>query len=90
MRWVAAQYASLRTVIVTAVATSGDAQGQQPMDADDATWKAARRANTTEALQGYLEQFPVGRHVEEAFRGMVEQQTEGGLGAARGLAADMY
>lgn len=90
MRWIAALYTGLRTVIISALATSGASQAQQPLDADDATWEAAQRANTTEALQGYLEQFPVGRHVEEAFRGMVEQQTEGGLGAARGLSADLY
>ena len=90
MRWIAALYASLRAVMITAMATAGAAQAQQPQDADEATWEAARRANTSEALQGYLEQFPVGRHVEEAFRGIVEHQTGAELGAARGLAADMY
>jgi hypothetical protein len=90
MRWIAALYASLRTVMITALAASGAAHAQQPQDADDATWEAAQRANTSEALQGYLEQFPVGRHVEEAFRGMIEHQAGGELGAARGLGADMY
>jgi len=90
MRWFAALYASLRTVLISALATSGAAQAQQPLDRDDAAWEAAQRANTPEALQGYLEQFPVGRHVEEAFRGMIERQTEGELGAGRGISADMY
>jgi hypothetical protein len=90
MRWIAALYASLRTVIIGTLATSGGTQAQQALDSDDATWEAARRENTVEAWQGYLEQFPVGRHVEEAFRGMVEQQTDIDFGASRGVTADMY
>jgi hypothetical protein len=95
MRWVAALCASLRTLVISALASSGASQAQQPPAPDDAAWDAARQADTTEAFQSYLEQFPTGHHVEDAFRSLIEQQVENELGAAagdmsRGVSGDPY
>jgi hypothetical protein len=88
MRWIAAVYASLRALALVAFAGSA-AQAQAPADADDRAWINARDADTAQAYQSYLQQFPVGRHVEEAYRSLVEEQLEmefGGSDAAvRGL-----
>jgi len=91
MGWIAAIYASLRTFALAALAGSA-AHAQTPADADDRAWSNARELGTAEAYQRYLEQFPVGRHVEEAFRGLVEEQMEGEMGATRGAVrgVDMY
>jgi hypothetical protein len=90
MRWIAAFYASLRAFAVAAIA--GSAQAQAPADPDDQAWGNAQALGTAAAYQQYLEQFPIGRHIEEAFRNLVEEQMEGEmgapLGAVRGL--DMY
>lgn len=90
MGWIAAFYASLRAFALAALA--GSAQAQTPADADDRAWTNAQQLGTAEAYQQYLEQFPVGRHVEEAFRGLVEEQMEGEIGATRGAVRglDMY
>lgn len=91
MRWITAVFASLRALAIAAMAGSL-AQAQQPTDPDDSAWTSAQQAGTAEAFQHYLEQFPVGRHVEEAFRLLVEQEVEGELGDTRGVpgGADMY
>jgi hypothetical protein len=96
MRWIAVLCAGLRTLVISALAGSGASQAQQPTAPDDAAWDAARRADTIDAFQSYLEQFPTGHHVEDAFRSLIEQQVESELGTAaanmpsRGVAADPY
>ena len=89
MRLMAALLASLRALVMAGFATGGAAHAQQPADADDAAWGAAERAGTADAYQRYLEEFPVGRHVEEAFRGVVEESL-GSQGGTRGVNVDMY
>ncbi len=85
MRLITAVFASLRAFALAAFAGSF-AQAQQAADPDDSAWTSAQQLGTAEAFQRYLEQYPVGRHVEEAFRGLVEQQVEGEHGATRGAA----
>lgn len=91
MGWIAAVYASLRAVALAAFAGSV-AQAQAPADADDRAWSNAQERDTADAYQEYLEQFPVGRHVEDAFRSLVQEQFESEFGeppgTVRGL--DMY
>jgi len=88
MRWIAAVYASLKALALVAFSGSA-AQAQAPADADDRAWINAREADTAEAYQRYLQQFPVGRYVEEAYRSLVEEQLESEFGssdaAVRGL-----
>jgi hypothetical protein len=84
MRWITAVFASLRAFALAALAGSF-AQAQQSTDPDDSAWASAQQMGTADAFQRYLEEFPVGRHVEEAFRGLVEQQVEGDLGESRGV-----
>lgn len=83
---------SLRALVIAGLTSSGAVQAQQPADADDAAWNRARSADTTAAYQDYLEQFPAGRHAEEAFRALVESSVEQEAGATRGglRGADMY
>jgi hypothetical protein len=72
-------------------ASSGPLHAQQPADADEAAWAAAQSAGTAEACQGYLDQFPVGRHADEAFRCLVEESLDPDVGGAtRGLSGDLY
>ena len=90
MKWIAAFYASLRALAVAAIA--GSAQAQTLADDDDRAWGMAQERGTAEAYQQYLEQFPVGRHTEQAFRNLIEEQMEGEIGATRGAVRglDMY
>ena len=91
MGWIAAVYASLRALALAAFAGSV-AQAQTPVDADDRAWSNAQELDTAAAYQQYLEQFPVGRHTEQAFRNLIEEQMEGEIGATRGAVRglDMY
>ena len=75
MRWITAVVISLRVFAIAAFASSW-AQAQQSADADDRAWRSARELGTAEACQQYLEQFPAGRHVEEAFRCLIEQSED--------------
>lgn len=89
MGWIAAVYAGLRTFALAMLA--GSAHAQTPGDADDQAWRQAEQIGTADAYQRYLEEYPVGRHVEDAFRSLVESEVEGeigGGGATRGI--DMY
>lgn len=90
MGWIAAVYASLRALALAALASS--AQAQTPGDADDQAWSRAEQVGTAQAYQQYLEEFPIGRHVEEAFRSLVEEEVEGTIGPGRGVTRgiDMY
>ena len=89
MRWIAAIYASLRTLALVALPGS-ITQAQDPADADDRAWFNAKQLGTVAACQQYLEQFPIGRHVEEAYRCVIEEQLDSELGdpAVRGV--DVY
>jgi hypothetical protein len=90
MGWIAAFYAGLRALALAALANS--AQAQTPADADDRAWTSAQELGTAQAYQQYLEQFPVGRHTEEAFRNLIEEQMESEVGTTRGAvrSLDIY
>jgi hypothetical protein len=79
---------SLRALIMATLAGGPIAHGQELPSADDAAWAAAIKAGTAEACQRYLEEFPAGRHAEEAFRCLVEGQLE--LDPAIGPGLDLY
>lgn len=90
MRWITALVGGLRALMFAAFATSGAPHAQQaPSDADESAWAAARSVGTAEAYQRYLEEFPVGRHAEDAFRFLVEESIDDG-GGSRGLSVDLY
>ncbi len=75
MEWPTALSRSLKALLLAALAGSATARQQataQP-DPDDTAWATARDAGTVEACQRYLEEFPVGRHMEEAFRCVIEK-----------------
>ena len=79
---------SLRALLIAAVAGAPAAYGQQLPGSDEAAWAAAVEADTPEAYQRYLEDFPAGRYAEEAFRLLIESQLEVAPDAAQGL--DLY
>lgn len=79
---------SLRALLIAAVAGAPAAYGQQVPGSDDAAWATALEADTPEAYQRYLEDFPAGRYAEEAFRLLIESQLEVAPDAAQGL--DLY
>jgi len=59
----------LLVAAATGAASGASAQSTDPAAcADDAAWEAARSAGTVDALQRYLEAYPVGCHAGEAFR----------------------
>ena len=89
MRLITAVFASLRALALATFAGSF-AQAQQAADPDDSAWTNAQQLGTAEAYQRYLEQFPVGRHIEEAFRGVIEHQVEGESGDSRGVAGSVH
>jgi hypothetical protein len=78
----------LRALLLATFAGTPMAHGQELPSADDAAWAAANAAGTAEACQQYLEEFPAGRHAEEAFRCLVEGQLE--LDPALGPDVDLY
>lgn len=63
---------SLKALVVAGVAGSTAAQAQVPADPDTAAWQAAIAVGTVAACQDYLEAFPTGRFVEDAFRCVIE------------------
>jgi hypothetical protein len=79
---------SLRALIMATLAGTPAVHAQGLPAADDAAWAAANAAGTAEACQQYLEEFPAGRHAEEAFRCLIEGQLEGAPDAAQGV--DIY
>jgi hypothetical protein len=79
---------SLRALVMATLAAAPTAHAQGLPSADDAAWAAALEAGTPEAYQGYLEEFPAGRHVELAFRLLIESQLETAPDAAQ--AVDVY
>jgi hypothetical protein len=86
-RW-ATLLVGLRALLLATLAGAPLGHAQQLQTADDAAWAAAAEANTAEAYQQYLEEFPAGRHVEEAFRSLIESQLEVVPDAAQGF--DIY
>lgn len=76
MRWITAVVIGLRAFALAAF-TSSLAPAQQSADADDWAWTSAQELGTAEACQRYLDQFPAGRHAEEAFRCLIEEQIPG-------------
>ena len=75
----------LRTLLM---ATLAGAPAIHAQTADDAAWAAALESGTPEAYQQYLEEFPAGRYVEQAFRLLIESQLDATPDAAQGL--DVY
>jgi hypothetical protein len=93
MKRLAAFYASVRTVMIGWLAASGPlpSSAQTFNPADDAAWTQAQGAGTIEAYEGYLGQFPIGVHADEAFRCIVEltvEATEGTCVTAQATGAD--
>lgn len=90
MHWVKSWYARALAFLM-ASATGVPGAGGQPQDADAAAWEEARRADTYESYQNYLEMFPVGRFASEAFQRMIEESIDADLGGSPGLdATRMY
>jgi hypothetical protein len=79
---------SFRALVIATLAGAPIAHGQDLPNADDAAWAAAIEAGTAAAFQQYLEEFPAGRHAEEAFRWLIEGQLDVAPGAGQGL--DIY
>ena len=82
----------LRGLLLATFAGTPMAHGQELPSADDAAWAAAIQAGSAAACQQYLEEFPAGRHAEEAFRCLIEGQLdvapEAAPDAAQGI--DVY
>ena len=81
-------FLSLRALVMATLAAAPAVHAQGLPSADDAAWATAVEADTPEAYQGYLEEFPVGRHAEQAFRLVIEGQLEAPPDAAQ--AVDVY
>jgi hypothetical protein len=78
----------LRALLLTTLTGASAVHAQELPSADDAAWAGAVEAGTAEACQQYLEEFPAGRHAEEAFRCLIEGQLE--LDPAVGPDIDVY
>lgn len=61
--------------VPVARAAIGAAQ-QATSPAEEAEWAAAERADTAAAYQRYLEFYPMGIHMEEAFRRIVDRSLQ--------------
>ena len=75
----------LKTLLLATLSSAPAVHAQGLPSADDAAWAAAVAADTPEAYQQYLEEFPAGRHVEQAFRLLIESQLDDPPDAAPGL-----
>lgn len=89
MRWMTVLLGTLRALVIASAASASTAHAQQAQDADDAAWAAAQEAGTASAYQRYLEEFPTGRHAEEAFRLLVEE-TDPEAGDGGRFSVDIY
>lgn len=74
MHWIKAWYGRLWAIVAATVGTVG--AGALAADADTEAWLRAERAGTADAYQAYLDAFPVGRHMAEAYRRLIEEQRE--------------
>ena len=74
MKYLSALYASLRALLIAAVASGafGSASAQDLSGPEAAAWARARQENTIEAYQHYLALYPLGAHAAEAFQATVE------------------
>ncbi|HEX2479452.1 MAG TPA: hypothetical protein VHK45_09240 [Geminicoccaceae bacterium] len=88
MNRLATLFVSLRALVLASLAGVPTAHGQELPSADDAAWAAAVGAGTADACQQYLEEFPAGRHAEEAFRCLIEGDLDIAPDAAQDL--DVY
>jgi hypothetical protein len=88
MNRLATLFLSLRALVMASLAGAPIAQGQELPSGDDAAWAAAVEAGTAAACQQYLEDFPAGRHAEEAFRCLIEAQLDIVPGAGQDI--DIY
>ena len=79
---------SLRALVMASLAGTPLAHGQELPSADDAAWAAAVEAGTADACQQYLEEFPAGRHAEDAFRCLIEGEFE--VAPDAGVDFDVY
>jgi hypothetical protein len=78
----------LRALVIATLAGAPGVHAQGLPGSDDAAWAAAVEADTPEAYQRYLEEFPAGRYAEEAFRLLIEGRLEGAPDAAQDM--DIY
>ena len=67
--------ASLKALMIAVLAGSASADARELTDDDDASWGLAKESGTAEAYQQYLRDFPSGRHIDDAVRGIVEGET---------------
>jgi hypothetical protein len=88
MNRLATLFRSIRALVLATLAGAPTAHGQELPNPDDAAWAAAVQAGTVDACQRYLEEFPAGRHAEEAFRCLIEGQLDIAPGAGQDL--EMY
>lgn len=70
----------LRTLVALGMLGGAGGLRAQTIDDDSRAFAEARAAGTAEALQRYLEQYPLGRHAGEAFRALVELELAGDPG----------
>ena len=91
MRWMATVYASVRALMIAALAgQAGVVHAQQGSPADEAAWETVTSQGTPEAAQQYLSEFPTGVHAEEAFRLLVEGQLPTNRNVGTAAAVDIY
>lgn len=83
MNRLATLFLALRALAIATLAGTPMGHGQELPSADDAAWATAREAGSAAAYQQYLEEFPAGRHAEEAFRLLIESRLEGAPDAAQ-------
>lgn len=88
MSRLATLFLGLRALLMATLAAAPAVHAQGLPSADDAAWAAAVEADTPEAYQGYLEEFPAGGYAEQAFRLLIEGQLEAAPDAAQ--AVDVY
>ena len=61
--------ARITASLLLGLAGAGTSQAQS--DPETAAWSQARKANTPDAYQEYLSQYPLGQHSQDAFSLMI-------------------
>jgi hypothetical protein len=89
VHWIKAWYGRFFAIVAATIGgVGGHAQAQDP---DAEAWRRAEQAGTADAYQEYLDAFPVGRFMAEAYLRLIEEQLEDEMGPAiRGLEAELY
>lgn len=72
---------SLQGILIGWLASEGSSSAQTLDPVDDGAWTQAQAQGTIQAYEGYLGQFPVGLHADQAFRCIVELTVEATAGA---------